>query len=215
MHTLPKLGYAYDALEPYIDARTMELHHTKHHQTYIDRLNSAIKGTDFENKPVEELVRLTSHLPAEIRIAVRNHGGGHVNHTLFWQVIAPGGRGRPEGRLAAAIDEMFGSFDGFKKDFGDAAKNLFGSGWAWLVSDNQGLEVVVTQNQDSPLMTNRTPILGVDLWEHAYYLKYQNKRADYVDNLVNIINWEEVSRRYAAQSSRDSSSLARREISFP
>ncbi|NLO34985.1 MAG: superoxide dismutase [Clostridiaceae bacterium] len=197
-HTLPKLTYAYDALEPYIDARTMEIHHTKHHQAYIDKLNAALAGrSDLADKPLEALLADLDALPAEIRTAVRNHGGGHANHTLFWTVIGPGQGGRPEGELAAAIDRDFGSFDAFKTQFADAAAGRFGSGWAWLVKDKGGkLHIESTANQDSPLMEGKKPLLGLDVWEHAYYLKYQNRRPEYIGAFWNIVNWPQVAANF-------------------
>ncbi|MCK9251596.1 MAG: superoxide dismutase [Eubacteriales bacterium] len=197
-HTLPTLNYAYDALEPYIDARTMEIHHTKHHQAYIDKLNAALAGRpELADKPLEALLADLDALPADIRTAVRNHGGGHANHTLFWTVIGPGQGGRPQGDLAAAIDRAFGSFDAFKAQFADAAAGRFGSGWAWLVKDKDGkLSIDSTANQDSPLMAGKTPLLGLDVWEHAYYLKYQNRRPEYIGAFWNIVNWQQVAANY-------------------
>ncbi|HVE90943.1 MAG TPA: superoxide dismutase [Actinomycetota bacterium] len=196
-HTLPDLPYPYEALEPHIDAETMKIHHTKHHQTYVDKLNAAIKGTDLENKDVEALLREFESVPDNIKGPVRNHGGGHANHSLFWTVIGPGGGGNPSGDVSSAIDSAFGSFDTFKEKFTEAATNQFGSGWAWLVVRNGGLEVVARPNQDSPLMEGLTPLLGLDVWEHAYYLKYQNKRPDYIAAWWNTVNWQEVGRRLA------------------
>ncbi|MDD4743888.1 MAG: superoxide dismutase [Clostridiaceae bacterium] len=197
-HTLPTINYAYDALEPYIDARTMEIHHTKHHQAYIDKLNAALAGRpELADKPLEALLADLDALPADIRTAVRNHGGGHANHTLFWTVIGPGQGGRPQGDLAAAIDRAFGSFDAFKAQFADAAAGRFGSGWAWLVKDKDGkLSIDSTANQDSPLMAGKTPLLGLDVWEHAYYLKYQNRRPEYIGAFWNIVNWQQVAANY-------------------
>jgi Fe-Mn family superoxide dismutase len=194
---LPKLNYAYDALEPHIDARTMEIHHTKHHQGYTDKLNDAIKGTDQEGKTIENILK---NLDMENK-AVRNNGGGFYNHSLFWEVMSPNGGGKPSGDLASAINSAFGSFEDFKEKFSEAAKGQFGSGWAWLCVHRGGkVEVCSTPNQDNPLMPGvdcgGTPILGLDVWEHAYYLKYQNKRPDYVGAFFNVIDWEEVSRRY-------------------
>lgn len=198
-HTLPTLSYAYDALEPYIDARTMEIHHTKHHQAYIDKLNAALAGRpELADKPLEALLADLDALPADIRTAVRNHGGGHANHTLFWTVIGPGQGGRPEGDLAAAIERAFGSFDAFKTQFADAAAGRFGSGWAWLVKDKAGkLSIESTANQDSPLMEGKKPLLGLDVWEHAYYLKYQNRRPEYIGAFWNIVNWQQVAANYS------------------
>ncbi|MGO3182794.1 MAG: superoxide dismutase [Aequorivita sp.] len=194
---LPKLPYAFDALEPNIDAKTMEIHHDKHHKGYTDKLNAAIKGTDLEGKSIEDILK---NLDMKNK-AVRNNGGGFYNHSLFWKVMSPNGGGKPSGALAKAIDDAFGSFDTFKEKFSDAAKTQFGSGWAWLCVHKGGkLEVSSTPNQDNPLMPNTdcngTPILGLDVWEHAYYLKYQNKRPDYVGAFWNVINWDEVSANY-------------------
>ncbi len=201
-YTLPKLPYAYDALEPHVDAKTMEIHHTKHHQTYVDKLNEAVDGTPLADKPVEELIRDLDAVPEAKRGAVRNHGGGHANHSLFWTVMSPDGGGQPDGDLAKAIDSDLGGFDKFKEAFTKAAVGRFGSGWAWLVVDAKGkLAVEDSGNQDSPLMkgvgSGNTPILGLDVWEHAYYLKYQNRRPEYIAAFYNVINWKEVARRYA------------------
>lgn len=195
-YELPKLGYAYNALEPHIDARTMEIHHTKHHQAYIDKVNAALKGTDWDGKPIDEVLRSISDIPEDIRTAVRNNGGGHANHTLFWTIMSPDGGGKPSGAIAEAINKDIGSFDKFKDDFKNAAATRFGSGWAWLVINNGKLAVESTANQDSPLMNGKTPILGLDVWEHAYYLHYQNRRPDYISAWFNVINWDEVSRRF-------------------
>lgn len=188
---LPKLGYAYDALEPTIDAKTMEIHHTKHHQAYIDNLNNAIKGTDLEGKSIEEICQTGIDKPA-----VRNNGGGHFNHTLFWEILTPGGGNEPVGNVKAAI-ETYGGFEKFKTDFSDAAKTRFGSGWAWLVKNADGsVAVTSTPNQDNPLMpvadVKGTPVLGLDVWEHAYYLNYQNRRPDYVAAFFDVVNWNKV-----------------------
>src|SRR5262245_17839995 len=198
--TLPKLPYAYDALEPHIDARTMEIHHTKHHQAYIDNANAAIeKHPALASKSVEELLTGIDQVPEAIRTVIRNHGGGHANHSLFWTVMKANGGGKPAGDLAAAIDKAFDGFDAFKGQFETAAKTRFGSGWAWLsVKKDGSLAVSSSANQDSPLMEGMTPILGLDVWEHAYYLKYQNKRPDYVTAFWNVINWDEVTRRFKA-----------------
>jgi len=194
-HTLPKLPYAYDALEPYFDARTMEIHHTKHHQTYVDKLNAAI-GDDSELKgySAEELVKILDKIPEKIRTAVRNHGGGHANHSFFWLTLKK--EAFFGGPVAAAIKERFGGFEPFKKEFSTSAALLFGSGWAWLVVDNGRLEIVTTPNQDSPLSQGKTPILGLDVWEHAYYLKYQNRRPEYIEAFFNVIDWERVNEHY-------------------
>ena len=193
---LPKLPYAYDALEPHIDAMTMEIHHSKHHNAYTTNLNAAIAGTELEGKSIEEILMACKDKPA-----VRNNGGGFWNHNLFWEVMAPNAGGHPTGDLAAAIDSTFGSFDAFKEEFSKAAATRFGSGWAWLCVVGGKLEVCSTPNQDNPLMgegCQGTPILAIDVWEHAYYLKYQNRRPDYVNAFFNVINWDEVARRFAA-----------------
>ena len=197
-YTLPPLTYPYNALEPYIDARTMEIHHTKHHQAYINNLNNAIKGkADLESKSVEALIANINVLPEDIRNVVRNNGGGHANHTFFWTVIGPKAGGQPQGRVAAAINQIFGSFDVFKEKFAQAATTRFGSGWAWLSLSKEGkLEISSTPNQDSPLMEGKTPILGIDVWEHAYYLQYQNRRPDYITAFWNVVNWQEVEKRF-------------------
>ncbi|MCL4836642.1 MAG: superoxide dismutase [Thermoanaerobaculia bacterium] len=198
MHELPKLPYAYDALEPHIDARTMEIHHTKHHQAYIDNLNKALAAhPDYQAKGLEELLRGIASLPEGIRTAVRNHGGGHANHSLFWEVMGPGGGGAPTGDLAAAIDGVFGGFTAFQEKLSAAAMGQFGSGWGWLVVADGQLEILARPNQDSPLMEGKTPILGVDVWEHAYYLSYQNRRADYLKAWWNTLRWDAVGARYA------------------
>lgn len=197
---LPKLQYAYDALEPFIDSKTMEIHHTKHHQAYIDKLNAAVKDTDFESMDINEILRNIDDVPEKIRNAVINHGGGHANHSLFWQLLNPNHNSsnkQPSGELLEKINKKFGSFEEFKKKFSEAALTRFGSGWAWLVINRKKeLEVISTPNQDSPLMDGQIPILGLDVWEHAYYLKYQNKRADYIEAFFNIINWEKVEELY-------------------
>ncbi|MEK4885415.1 MULTISPECIES: superoxide dismutase SodA [Bacillus] len=196
---LPKLPYAYDALEPHIDAKTMEIHHTKHHNTYVTKLNDALKGNDeLLNKSVEEVISNLDAVPENVRTAVRNNGGGHANHSLFWTILSPNGGGAPSGELADAINQKFGSFEKFKEEFSAAAANRFGSGWAWLVVNNGELEVTSTPNQDSPLMEGKTPILGLDVWEHAYYLNYQNRRPDYIQAFWNVVNWDEVAKRYSA-----------------
>jgi Fe-Mn family superoxide dismutase len=199
-HELPDLGYPFNSLEPHIDAKTMEIHHDKHHAAYVAGLNSALEGeSELAKKSVEDLLRGIDQVPEGKRQAVINHGGGHANHTLFWKVIAPGGAKNPSGDLASAIDKAFGSFDQFKEKFETAAKTRFGSGWAWLVKNSDGsLEVLSTPNQDSPLMQDKTPILGLDVWEHAYYLNYQNRRPDYVAAFWNVVNWNEVESRFAA-----------------
>ncbi|HHQ4763208.1 TPA: superoxide dismutase [Aeromonas veronii] len=199
-HTLPALNYAYDALEPHIDALTMEIHHSRHHQTYINNLNAALEGApELAAMPVEELLRRFDTLPATLQGPVRNHGGGHANHSLFWLVMSPQGDGEPGGELALAIERELGGLDAFKQAFTQAALSRFGSGWAWLVVDKVGrLQVESSANQDSPLMHGHTPILGLDVWEHAYYLKYQNKRPDYIAAFYQVVDWAEVARRYQA-----------------
>jgi len=196
-HVLAPLPYAYTALEPYIDARTMEIHHGKHHNAYVTNLNAAVQGTAFESKSVEDLLRDLSALPEAIRTAVRNNGGGHANHTLFWNTLSAQGGGQPVGDLQAAIVKAFGTFDAFKEKFEAAAKTRFGSGWAWLVVNaDKSLAVISTANQDSPLMDGQTPILGLDVWEHAYYLHYQNRRPDYVSAFWNVVDWAAVNVNY-------------------
>jgi len=195
---VPELPYPYDALEPHIDEQTMRIHHDKHHQAYVDKANAALEGTEWADKDVEEVLRNLDKLPADKQTAVRNNAGGHANHTFFWQIMSPDGGGRPEGALAQAIDEAFGSFEEFQAKFKDAGVNRFGSGWAWLVWNGSGLEVTSTANQDSPILEGKVPLLGVDVWEHAYYLKYQNRRPDYLDAFWNVVNWAEVARRYEA-----------------
>ncbi len=196
--TLPSLPFAHDALEPHIDKQTMEIHHGKHHQAYVDNLNKAVAGTQHENKSLEELIAAAG----SISPAVRNNGGGHWNHSFFWEIISPGGSGKPSGEVDQQITKAFGSFDAFKEKFNNAGMTRFGSGWAWLIVRNGALEVTSTPNQDNPLMdvaeVKGTPILGVDVWEHAYYLKYQNKRADYLNAFWNVVNWKEVTKRYEA-----------------
>lgn len=199
MFELPALPYAFDALEPHIDARTMEIHHDKHHAGYTNKLNAAIEGTAFANKSIEEILGNLNAVPENIRTAVRNNGGGFANHSLFWQIMGPNGGGTPSGDLAAAIDSTFGGFDSFKEQFSNAAATRFGSGWAWLAVDGGGaLSVSSTPNQDSPLMEGKTPILGLDVWEHAYYLHYQNRRPEYIAAFWNVINWDNVAKFYAA-----------------
>jgi len=203
MFTLPKLPYAYDALEPFIDAQTMEIHHTKHHQAYIDKLNAALEGKpELQAKSVEQLLGEIDQVPDASRDAVKNHGGGHANHSLFWTVLGKQAAAQPDGALGDAITASFGSFADFQQKFADAAATRFGSGWAWLVvTADKKLAVYNLPNQDSPLMTGDTPILGLDVWEHAYYLKYQNKRPDYIAAFWNIVNWDEVERLYVAAHS--------------
>jgi superoxide dismutase, Fe-Mn family len=196
-YSVPDLPYPYDALEPHIDEATMRVHHDKHHQAYVDKANGALEGTEWADKDVEEVLTSLSSLPSDKQGPVRNNAGGHYNHTLFWQMLSADGGGEPSGDLAAAIDSAFGSFDAFKEEFKNAGIARFGSGWAWLVKDGSGnLAVVSTPNQDSPISDGQTPLLGCDVWEHAYYLKYQNKRPDYIDAFWNVVNWDYVSERF-------------------
>ena len=195
-YTVPDLPYDYDALEPHIDEATMRVHHDKHHQAYVDKANAALEGTEWADKDVVEVLQNLSELPDDKRAAVRNNGGGHYNHGLFWQMMGPDGGGEPGGDLASAIEEAFGAFDDFKGQFKDAGVNQFGSGWAWLVHDGSGLAVVSTPNQDSPASDGQTPLLGCDVWEHAYYLKYQNRRPDYIDAWWNVVNWPKVAEAF-------------------
>ena len=196
---LPDLPYPHDALEPHIDKQTMEIHHGKHHNTYVTNANAALEGkSDLESMSVEELLRNFNKVPDDIKTAVRNNAGGHANHSLFWQIMGPNGGGQPSGELGDAINSTFGGFDSFKDQFKSAATGRFGSGWAWLIVNGGKLEIISTPNQDSPLMEGKTPILGIDVWEHAYYLKYQNRRPDYIDAWWNVVNWDEVAKRYAA-----------------
>ena len=191
-HTLPELEYAYDALEPHIDARTMEIHHTKHHQGYVDKLNKAVEGTDLAEKDVDDVLKDLNSVPEDIKTAVRNNGGGHSNHRLFWKVMSPNGGGEPSGKLAEAITAKFGSFEKFKEEFSTAALTRFGSGWAWLVVSNGELDIMSTANQDSPLSEGKTPLLGLDVWEHAYYIKWQWQRPKYIEAWWNVVNWKQV-----------------------
>jgi Fe-Mn family superoxide dismutase len=196
---LPPLPYAFDALEPHIDAKTMEIHHDKHHATYVTKLNEALdKEPSLQSKSLEELLRGIDQVPESVRTAVKNHGGGHHNHSLFWQVMGPNGGGNPGGELAEAIQRDFGSFESFKEKLTNAAANQFGSGWGWLVASGGKLDVIARPNQDSPLMEGKTPLLGVDVWEHAYYLRYQNRRPDYLAAWWNTINWQAVAQRYSS-----------------
>jgi Fe-Mn family superoxide dismutase len=199
-YEVPPLPYDYAALEPHIDEATMRVHHDKHHQAYVDKANAALEGTEWADKPIEEVIANLSQLPDDKRGPVRNNGGGHLNHGLFWESMSPDGGGTPEGDLADAINDAFGSFDDFKAKMKDAGVNQFGSGWSWLVHDGSGLAVVSTPNQDNPVTDGKTPLLGVDVWEHAYYLKYQNKRPDYIDAWWNTVNWGKVAERYGAVS---------------
>jgi superoxide dismutase, Fe-Mn family len=195
-HELPPLPYGFDALEPHIDAQTMQIHHGKHHQTYVNNLNAALKDhADLQNKSVEDLLGGLNALPEAIRTAVRNNGGGHANHTLFWQLMGPKAGGAPKGAIADAIASTFSSFDKFKEEFTKAATTRFGSGWAWLVDNGGKLEIYSTANQDSPVMDDKRPILGLDVWEHAYYLKYQNRRPDYITAWWNVVNWDAVNKQ--------------------
>ncbi len=195
-YTLPDHPFAFYALEPHIDADTMEIHHDKHHAGYVAKLNAALEGTDLANIPVEEVIANLDKVSEDKRTAVRNNGGGHANHSLFWTILSPSGGGEPTGDLSDSINDTFSSFDSFKEEFANAAATRFGSGWAWLSLDGESLTIESTANQDSPLMEGRTPILGLDVWEHAYYLHYQNKRPDYIAAFWNVVNWEEVSRRF-------------------
>jgi len=197
-YEVPDLPYDYNALEPHIDEQTMRIHHDKHHQAYVDKANAALEGTEWADKPVDEVLANLSSLPSDKQGPVRNNAGGHANHSLFWTILGPNGGGTPSGDLAAAIDNAFGSFDAFKQQMVDAGVNRFGSGWAWLVLDNGQLAVTSSANQDSPITDGQTPLLGIDVWEHAYYLKYQNKRPDYLAAIWNVIDWSAVAERYAS-----------------
>ena len=197
-HELPPLPYDYNALEPHIDEQTMRIHHDKHHQAYVDKANAALEGTDWADKEVDVVVANLDQLPADKQGPVRNNAGGHSNHSFFWKIMSPDGGGEPSGDLAAAIDKTFGGFDSFKEEFKNAGVNRFGSGWAWLIHDGTGLLVSSTPNQDSPITDGQTPVLGVDVWEHAYYLKYQNVRPAYLDAFWNVVNWDEAAARFAA-----------------
>jgi superoxide dismutase, Fe-Mn family len=197
-YEVPPLPYDYAALEPHIDEATMRVHHDKHHQAYVDKVNAALEGTEWADKPIEEVVANLGQLPDDKRGPVRNNGGGHYNHSLFWEWLSPDGGGEPDGDLASAIGDAFGSFSDFQDQLKNAGVNQFGSGWAWLVHDGSGLAVVSTANQDNPLTDGKTPLFGVDVWEHAYYLKYQNRRPDYLDAIWNVVNWAKVAEGYAA-----------------
>jgi Fe-Mn family superoxide dismutase len=197
-YEVPPLPYDYAALEPHIDEATMRVHHDKHHQAYVDKVNGALEGTEWDGRPIEDVLRDLSSLPADKRTLVRNNGGGHYNHSLFWESMSPDGGGEPDGPLREAIDAAFGSFDDFKAKMKDTGVNQFGSGWSWLVHDGSGLAVVGTPNQDNPISEGSTPLLGVDVWEHSYYLKYQNRRPDYIDAWWNVVNWPKVAERYSA-----------------
>lgn len=196
MFTLPGLPYEYNALEPYIDEGTMRIHHTKHHQTYIDKLNTALENhPDLQAKTIEDLVKDIDKLPQEIQTSVRNNGGGHLNHSVFWKLMAPGQPGEPSGKIAQSIDSVFGNFSNFQIKFAEAAVNRFGSGWVWLVDNKGNLEITSTPNQDNPISSGQKPVLALDVWEHAYYLKYQNRRPEYIDAWWNVVNWQEVEKR--------------------
>ena len=196
-YKLPELPYAYDALEPHFDKETMNIHHTKHHNAYVTNVNNALEGNEeLLSKSIEELISDMDAIPENIRTAVRNNGGGHANHSLFWELLSADGGGNPTGALAEAIDKKFGSFDAFKEEFAKAGATRFGSGWAWLVLNGEELEIMSTPNQDSPLMEGKTPLLGLDVWEHAYYLNYQNRRPDYIAAFWNVVNWDEVAKRF-------------------
>ena len=199
-YSVPPLPYAYDALEPHIDKATMEFHHDKHHQAYVDKANAALAGTPLEDVAIEDVLTDLSQVPADKRAAVQNNGGGHYNHSLFWESMSPAGGGAPDGALAQAIDSVFGSFDAFKASMKEAGVNQFGSGWSWLVHSGSELAIMGTANQDNPISNGSTPLLGVDVWEHAYYLKYQNRRPDYIEAWWNVVNWRKVSERFAAVS---------------
>jgi Fe-Mn family superoxide dismutase len=199
-YEVPALPYPYDALEPHIDEATMRLHHDKHHQAYVDKVNGALDGTEWDGRPIEEVLQNLDALPADKQKAVRNNGGGHYNHSLFWEWMSPDGGGEPDGPLADAINSAFGSFSDFQAKFKETGVNQFGSGWSWLIHDGSGLAVVGTPNQDNPISEGNTPLLGVDVWEHAYYLKYQNKRPDYLDAWWNTVNWAKVAEGYSAVS---------------
>jgi superoxide dismutase, Fe-Mn family len=197
---VPDLPYDYAALEPHIDEQTMRVHHDKHHQAYVDKANAALEGTEFADADVDEVLRNLDQLPADKQTPVRNNAGGHSNHSFFWQIMGPDGGGEPDGDLAAAIEDAFGGFSSFQEEFKNAGVNRFGSGWSWLVHDGSGLVVLSTPNQDSPISDGQTPLLGVDVWEHAYYLKYQNRRPDYIDAWWNVVNWGEAASRYEGAS---------------
>jgi Fe-Mn family superoxide dismutase len=198
-YELPPLPYDYNALEPTIDEQTMRIHHDKHHQAYVDNVNKALEGTEWADRPIEQVLGVLDAIPEDKRTAVRNNGGGHANHSLFWSIMKPGGGGAPSGELAAAINDVFGSVDDLKSEINDAGVKRFGSGWTWLIWDGTGLGVVSTPNQDSPLMSDDVPLLGIDVWEHAYYLKYQNRRPDYLAAWWDVVNWDEVANRFEAR----------------
>ena len=200
-YSVPDLAYPFDALEPHIDARTMEIHHDKHHAAYVTNLNAALEGTEWIDRPIEAVIANLEILPEDKRAAVRNNGGGHANHTLFWEIMGPNGGGEPSGDLASAIDDTFGSLDELKTQVNDAGVKRFGSGWSWLVWDGTGLAVLSTPNQDSPIMEGKTPLLGIDVWEHAYYLNYQNRRPDYLAAWWNVVDWDAVAAKFEAARS--------------
>jgi Fe-Mn family superoxide dismutase len=208
MYTVPPLPYAYDDLEPHIDKATMQIHHDKHHQAYVDKLNAAVEGTNLADTPIEEILRDLGRVPEAKRTAIRNNGGGHHNHTMLWESMSPDGGGEPSGELAEAIDSAFGSYDDLKAKIKTAGVNQFGSGWAWLVHDGTDLAVIATANQDSPLSTGQVPLLGIDVWEHSYYLKYQNRRPDYIDAWWNVVDLTKVAERLAAASKRETPAIA-------
>ena len=199
---VPPLPYDYDALEPHIDEQTMQIHHGKHHQAYVDNVNKALAGTEWDGKPIDQVLGVLDALPEDKQTPVRNNAGGHANHSMFWEIMSPDGGGEPEGELVAAIDDAIGSVDELKTAINDAGVKRFGSGWTWLVWDGTGLAVLSTPNQDSPIMDDKTPLLGIDVWEHAYYLNYQNRRPDYLAAWWNVVNWPEVARRYAEARGR-------------
>ena len=197
-YAVPPLPYPYDALEPHIDEQTMRLHHDKHHQAYVDKANGALEGTEWADQPIETVLQQLDRLPQDKQMVVRNNGGGHYNHSLFWEIMSPDGGGEPDGSLAQAIEQSFGSFDSLKQQVNETGVNRFGSGWSWLVVSGGALEVTSTPNQDAPFMDGKTPILGIDVWEHAYYLTYQNRRPDYLQAWWNVVNWGAVQQRYDA-----------------
>jgi Fe-Mn family superoxide dismutase len=199
-YEVPDLPYSYDALEPHIDEATMKLHHDKHHQAYVDKANGALEGTEWEDKPIEEVLQNLDSLDDDKKGVVRNNGGGHANHAFFWQIMSPDGGGEPGGSLGDAITEAFGSFDEFKEKFKAAGVGQFGSGWAWLIKDGDGVAITSTPNQDTPVMEGKTPIIGIDVWEHAYYLNYKNKRPDYIEAWWNVVNWDEAQKRFDGES---------------
>ena len=201
-YEVPALPYDYDALEPHIDEQTMRVHHDKHHQAYVDKANAALEGTEWANESVEQILTILETLPQDKQMVVRNNAGGHANHTLFWEIMSPDGGGEPDGTLAQAIDDTFGSLDELKKLVNEAGVNRFGSGWTWLIHDGTGLAVISTPNQDSPVMTSDEPLLGIDVWEHAYYLKYQNRRPDYLAAWWNVVNWDTVQKQYDKATGR-------------